>query len=209
MVKIQLFGEGGFWRWNIFKPAGLDTCSFWWYVNYIPLNCSPWPRFSFFGYWNVSTDHFCNHKSRKSDVGSLSSCSWLWYMWYALLLKCNEQNVTSSRLLYSSVFGSYDDKLIIGDIHQSLMHLYSFYFQVFGVLCEAQYFQNVMRVGYRLRSTLVYILCLDPIVIHVDCIWNILNITICGIHSTVWPCLVLAYRLAYKLDELSFTIRML
>lgn len=26
---------------------------------------------------------------------------------------------------------------------------------VFGVLCEAQYFQNVMRVGYRLRSTLV------------------------------------------------------
>ncbi|KAG8365653.1 hypothetical protein BUALT_Bualt18G0128400 [Buddleja alternifolia] len=27
--------------------------------------------------------------------------------------------------------------------------------QVFGVLCEAQYFQNVMRVGYRLRSTLV------------------------------------------------------
>ncbi|PHT93257.1 ABC transporter C family member 2 [Capsicum annuum] len=25
---------------------------------------------------------------------------------------------------------------------------------VFGVLCEAQYFQNVMRVGYRLRSTL-------------------------------------------------------
>lgn len=29
------------------------------------------------------------------------------------------------------------------------------YLQVFGVLCEAQYFQNVMRVGYRLRSTLV------------------------------------------------------
>ncbi|KAG8385226.1 hypothetical protein BUALT_Bualt03G0020100 [Buddleja alternifolia] len=26
---------------------------------------------------------------------------------------------------------------------------------VFGVLCEGQYFQNVMRVGYRLRSTLV------------------------------------------------------
>ncbi|KAF3970894.1 hypothetical protein CMV_005450 [Castanea mollissima] len=26
---------------------------------------------------------------------------------------------------------------------------------VFGVLCEAQYFQNVMRVGYRLKSTLV------------------------------------------------------
>ncbi|XP_029130585.1 ABC transporter C family member 2 isoform X2 [Cajanus cajan] len=26
---------------------------------------------------------------------------------------------------------------------------------VFGVLCEAQYFQNCMRVGYRLRSTLV------------------------------------------------------
>ncbi|KAI8000143.1 ABC transporter C family member 2 [Camellia lanceoleosa] len=26
---------------------------------------------------------------------------------------------------------------------------------VFGVLCEAQYFQNVMRVGYRIRSTLV------------------------------------------------------
>ncbi|RYR39330.1 hypothetical protein Ahy_A09g044834 isoform E [Arachis hypogaea] len=26
---------------------------------------------------------------------------------------------------------------------------------VFGVLCEAQYFQNVMRVGFRLRSTLV------------------------------------------------------
>ncbi|KAJ6979599.1 ABC transporter C family member 2-like isoform X1 [Populus alba x Populus x berolinensis] len=26
---------------------------------------------------------------------------------------------------------------------------------VFGVLCEAQYFQNVMRVGYRLRATLV------------------------------------------------------
>ncbi|KAA8514857.1 hypothetical protein F0562_018036 [Nyssa sinensis] len=26
---------------------------------------------------------------------------------------------------------------------------------VFGVLCEAQYFQNVMRVGYRLRSTLI------------------------------------------------------
>lgn len=29
-------------------------------------------------------------------------------------------------------------------------------FQVLGVLCEAQYFQNVMRVGYRLRSALVY-----------------------------------------------------
>lgn len=28
-------------------------------------------------------------------------------------------------------------------------------FQVLGVLCEAQYFQNVMRVGYRLRSALV------------------------------------------------------
>ncbi|KAJ6333090.1 hypothetical protein OIU77_009035 [Salix suchowensis] len=27
--------------------------------------------------------------------------------------------------------------------------------QVFGVLCEAQYFQNVMRVGFRLRATLV------------------------------------------------------
>lgn len=27
--------------------------------------------------------------------------------------------------------------------------------QSFGVLCEAQYFQNVMRVGFRLRSTLV------------------------------------------------------
>ena len=27
--------------------------------------------------------------------------------------------------------------------------------QVLGVLCEAQYFQNVMRVGYRIRSTLV------------------------------------------------------
>ncbi|KAJ6728190.1 ABC TRANSPORTER C FAMILY MEMBER 1 [Salix koriyanagi] len=26
---------------------------------------------------------------------------------------------------------------------------------VFGVLCEAQYFQNVMRVGFRLRATLV------------------------------------------------------
>ncbi|XP_023004008.1 ABC transporter C family member 2-like [Cucurbita maxima] len=26
---------------------------------------------------------------------------------------------------------------------------------IFGVLCEAQYFQNVMRTGYRLRSTLV------------------------------------------------------
>ncbi|KAF5736366.1 ABC transporter family protein [Tripterygium wilfordii] len=26
---------------------------------------------------------------------------------------------------------------------------------VFGVLCEAQYFQNVMRVGFRLRSTLI------------------------------------------------------
>lgn len=26
---------------------------------------------------------------------------------------------------------------------------------IFGVLCEAQYFQNVMRVGFRLRSTLV------------------------------------------------------
>ncbi|XP_060208744.1 ABC transporter C family member 2-like [Lycium barbarum] len=25
---------------------------------------------------------------------------------------------------------------------------------VFGVLCEAQYFQNVMRVGFRLRTTL-------------------------------------------------------
>ncbi|GAB2280789.1 Multidrug resistance-associated protein 1, partial [Dionaea muscipula] len=26
---------------------------------------------------------------------------------------------------------------------------------VLGVLCEAQYFQNAMRVGYRLRSTLI------------------------------------------------------
>ena len=31
--------------------------------------------------------------------------------------------------------------------------------QSLGVLCEAQYFQNVMRVGFRLRSTLV-IYCL-------------------------------------------------
>nr|GLL30133.1 ABC transporter C family member 2-like isoform X2 [Ipomoea trifida] len=29
------------------------------------------------------------------------------------------------------------------------------FWKVFGVLCEAQYFQNVMRVGFRLRSTLV------------------------------------------------------
>lgn len=29
------------------------------------------------------------------------------------------------------------------------------FIQVLGVLCEAQYFQNVMRVGYRLRATLV------------------------------------------------------
>lgn len=28
--------------------------------------------------------------------------------------------------------------------------------QSLGVLCEAQYFQNVMRVGFRLRSSLVY-----------------------------------------------------
>ncbi|XP_051136193.1 ABC transporter C family member 2-like isoform X2 [Andrographis paniculata] len=37
-------------------------------------------------------------------------------------------------------------------------HLYAFSIfvgVVFGVVCEAQYFQNVMRVGYRLRSTLV------------------------------------------------------
>lgn len=32
-------------------------------------------------------------------------------------------------------------------------------FQSCGVLCEAQYFQNVMRVGFRLRSTLV---CCHP-----------------------------------------------
>ena len=30
-----------------------------------------------------------------------------------------------------------------------------FIFQSLGVLAEAQYFQNVMRVGFRLRSTLV------------------------------------------------------
>ncbi|XP_059280884.1 ABC transporter C family member 12-like isoform X2 [Lycium ferocissimum] len=37
-------------------------------------------------------------------------------------------------------------------------HLYAFVIFVgvsFGVLCEAQYFQNVMRVGFRMRSTLV------------------------------------------------------
>ncbi|KAL3352187.1 hypothetical protein AABB24_020318 [Solanum stoloniferum] len=37
-------------------------------------------------------------------------------------------------------------------------HLYAFLIFVgvsFGVLCEAQYFQNVMRVGFRMRSTLV------------------------------------------------------
>lgn len=28
-------------------------------------------------------------------------------------------------------------------------------FQTLGVLCEAQYYQNVWRVGFRLRSTLV------------------------------------------------------
>lgn len=37
-----------------------------------------------------------------------------------------------------------------------LIHLLvNTFFQVLGVLCEAQYFQNVMRVGYRLRSALV------------------------------------------------------
>eukprot|EP00850_Spirogloea_muscicola_P026940 SM012656S26674 [mRNA] locus=s12656:73:285:- [translate_table: standard] len=33
--------------------------------------------------------------------------------------------------------------------------------QVVGVLFEAQYFQNVMRVGFRLRSALVC--CLGPV----------------------------------------------
>ncbi|KAG6735329.1 hypothetical protein POTOM_062111 [Populus tomentosa] len=39
----------------------------------------------------------------------------------------------------------------------AVLHLYmsEVIVQVFGVLCEAQYFQNVMRAGYRLRATLV------------------------------------------------------
>ena len=32
------------------------------------------------------------------------------------------------------------------------------FLQSFGVLCESQYFQNMMRVGFRLRSTLVIVL---------------------------------------------------
>eukprot|EP00258_Populus_trichocarpa_P051202 XP_024467221.1 ABC transporter C family member 2 isoform X2 [Populus trichocarpa] len=41
--------------------------------------------------------------------------------------------------------------------NNAVLHLYisEVIVQVFGVLCEAQYFQNVMRVGYRLRATLV------------------------------------------------------
>ncbi|KAJ6979532.1 ABC transporter C family member 2-like [Populus alba x Populus x berolinensis] len=41
--------------------------------------------------------------------------------------------------------------------NNAVLHLYmsEVIVQVFGVLCEAQYFQNVMRAGYRLRATLV------------------------------------------------------
>ncbi|XP_011012564.1 PREDICTED: ABC transporter C family member 2-like isoform X4 [Populus euphratica] len=41
--------------------------------------------------------------------------------------------------------------------NNAVLHLYisEVIVQVFGVLCEAQYFQNVMRVGFRLRATLV------------------------------------------------------
>ncbi|XP_057971356.1 ABC transporter C family member 2 [Malania oleifera] len=44
-----------------------------------------------------------------------------------------------------------DDPAWIGYIYAFLI----FVGVAFGVLCEAQYFQNVMRVGFRLRSTLV------------------------------------------------------
>ncbi|KAG6755078.1 hypothetical protein POTOM_040892 [Populus tomentosa] len=42
-------------------------------------------------------------------------------------------------------------------IYSAVLHLYisEVIVQIFGVLCEAQYFQNVMRAGYRLRATLV------------------------------------------------------
>jgi hypothetical protein len=34
------------------------------------------------------------------------------------------------------------------------------------VLCEAQYFQNVMRVGYRLRATLVISFSCSDLLMH-------------------------------------------
>ncbi|KAI3901292.1 hypothetical protein MKW92_002005, partial [Papaver armeniacum] len=70
------------------------------------------------------------------------------------------------RALNSSLGGSYIESFIKGESGASLdwLHLCLFNFwsewyesisHSLGVLSEAQYFQNVMRVGYRLRSTLV------------------------------------------------------
>ncbi|KAG6756248.1 hypothetical protein POTOM_039673 [Populus tomentosa] len=57
-----------------------------------------------------------------------------------------------------SIFVNFDDLFDSGSfILCAVLHLYmsEVIVQVFGVLCEAQYFQNVMRAGYRLRATLV------------------------------------------------------
>ncbi|KAJ6886548.1 hypothetical protein NC651_027039 [Populus alba x Populus x berolinensis] len=44
---------------------------------------------------------------------------------------------------------NFDETRDIRRVHESTNR------KVFGVLCEAQYFQNVMHAGYRLRATLV------------------------------------------------------
>ncbi|GLT68246.1 hypothetical protein SLA2020_404960 [Shorea laevis] len=100
------------------------------------LNCSLGGRFWWGGFWKIGNDlsQFVGPLILNQLLQSMQrgDPAWIGYIYaFSILLEC---------------IGAYNPY-----VHGADPCL------VFGVLFEAQYFQNVMRVGYRLKSTLVAI----------------------------------------------------
>lgn len=107
-----------------------------------------------------------DHSNRTSSFfGALcSTLYWFWlylpYAWNDRLLHFSVQRRFRQLLFkhsFSKLFPPRDQwswRLLLLFAIMALTGWFSL-FQSLGVLCESQYFQNVMRVGFRLRSTLV------------------------------------------------------
>ncbi|CBI30979.3 unnamed protein product, partial [Vitis vinifera] len=76
----------------------------------------------------------------------------------SLFLFLNSKKGKNPRRFYVQLYNSY-----LSMLNHSIKNTFCFYLFIFislldcslGLLCEAQYYQNVIRVGFRLRSTLV------------------------------------------------------
>lgn len=120
---------------------------------YGPWSLSPDPVLLWFIESNLSLTMLCSQCKKVIQLGlamsMLSLYSLGWYVSQNSSLLSNYHSIMYNFLIILLLI------LLIFLSKPLKSYFISILLQTLGVLCEAQYFQNVWRVGFRLRSTLV------------------------------------------------------